>query len=75
MVLQLQHVLNDEGDRQRTRLILAEMLGPVTLLRDQETGENFAELDEPAERLLVQAVGESLKVVARAGFEPATFGL
>ena len=75
MIMQLQQVLNEDGDRQRTRRILAEMLGPVTLLRNRETGENFAELDEPAERLLNATVGESLKVVARAGFEPATFGL
>lgn len=51
------------------------MLGQVTLLRDAKSGEDFAELDEPVEQLLVQAVAESLKVVARAGFEPATFGL
>lgn len=66
MVLELQRVLTEEADRQQTRQILADMLGPVTLLRDRETGESFAELDEPAERLLSAAVGESLKVVARA---------
>ncbi len=66
IVLQLQQVLDDETDRAQTRRILAGMLGPVTLLRDEETGENFAELEEPAERLLMAAVGESLEVVARA---------
>jgi hypothetical protein len=38
----------------------------VTVGRDQETGEPFAELDEPADRLLFAAVGESLGVVAGA---------
>ena len=75
LVLQLQTVLSEDADRAKTRQLLADMLGPVTLVRDRATGENFAELDEPAERLLNAAVGESLKVVARAGFEPATFGL
>lgn len=75
MVLQLQEVLRDESDRTRTRQILADMLGQVTIGRDLETGETFAELEEPAERLLVAAVGESLGLVAGAGFEPTTFGL
>ncbi|CAN5343905.1 recombinase family protein [soil metagenome] len=75
MVLQLQQVLDEEGDRDRTRHILSEMLGPMTLVRDAESGEDFAELDGPAERLLFATVGESLGLVARAGFEPATFGL
>lgn len=63
MLLQLQQVLEGE-DRDRTRQILAEMIGPVTVL--QEGGEPFAELEEPAERLLLAAVGESLNVVAGA---------
>jgi hypothetical protein len=75
MVLQQQEVLRDETDRTRTRQILADMLGQVTIGRDLETGETFAELEEPAERLLVAAVGESLRLVAGAGFEPTTFGL
>ncbi len=75
LVDQLQQVLHDDSDRERTRRILSEMLGQVTIGRDLETGETFAELDEPAERLLAAAVGESMKVVAGAGFEPTTFGL
>ena len=39
-MMQLQQVLRDDSDRERTRNILAEMLGPVTLGRDAETGEN-----------------------------------
>ena len=75
MVLQLQEVLRDESDRTRTRQILTDMLGQVKIGRDLETGETFAELEDPAERLLVAAVGESLRLVAGAGFEPTTFGL
>lgn len=66
LVLQLQNVLEEETDRDRTRQLLADMLGQVTIGRDSETGETFAELDEPAERLLLAAVGESLEVVAGA---------
>lgn len=62
LVLQLQDVLNEHGDRQRTRQILADMLGPVTLIRDLESGENYAELEEPAERLLLATVSESLGI-------------
>ena len=66
MVLQLQEVLRDESDRTRTRQILTDMLGQVKIGRDLETGETFAELEDPAERLLVAAVGESLRLVAGA---------
>jgi hypothetical protein len=72
---QLQEVLAEEKDRVQTRQILAEVLGEVTVGRDRETGEVFADLEEPAERLLITAVGESLGLVAGAGFEPTTFGL
>ena len=72
-VLSLEEALTDDNDRIRTRQILADMLGTVTIGR--EGGETFAELDEPAERLLIAAVGESLGLVAGAGFEPTTFGL
>ena len=74
-MLQLKDALSVTGDRDRTRQILADMLGAVTLLKDRETGESFAEFEEPAERLLLAAVGAPLGMVARAGFEPATFGL
>ena len=74
-MLQLQEALSQDDDRQRTRQILADMLGAVTLLKDSETGESFAEFEEPAERLLLAVSGQPLGRVARAGFEPATFGL
>ena len=73
MMLQLKEVLAGEGDLARTRHILADMLGVVTIGRD-DAGV-YADLEEPAERLLVAVAGESLGLVARAGFEPATFGL
>ncbi len=74
LVLNLQTVLEEDKDRDRTRQMLADMLGTVVVGRDK-AGKAFADLDEPAERLLLKAVGESLKVVAGAGFEPTTFGL
>ena len=69
---QLQEVLQS-GDVDRTRPVLAEMLGPVTIVRDDEG--TWAQMAKPADRLLLQAMGGSLKVVAGAGFEPTTFGL
>ena len=74
MVLRLQETLDGLDDRARTRQILADMLGPVTIGRGED-GEVFAELEEPAERLLAAVAGESLGLVAGAGFEPTTFGL
>ena len=75
-LMQLQEVLNEEGERARTRTILADKIGPVTVGRYATSGEMYAEMEEPAERLLIAAVGgSSLILVAGAGFEPATFGL
>ena len=75
-LMQLQQVLNEEGERARTRAILADMIGLVTVGRDETSGEVYVEIEEPAERLLIAAVGgSSLILVAGAGFEPATFGL
>lgn len=69
-VVDLQRVLTDGAtatvDLARTRELLATMLGPVAIGRDATTGENYAELEEPAERLLQAAVGESLGMVAGA---------
>ena len=67
----------DGTERARMRTILADMLGPVIVGRDAETGNIYAEMQEPAERLLSAAVGgfSSRMLVAGAGFEPATFGL
>lgn len=65
-VLQLREAMEGDPDRDRTRTILAELLGPVRLVREESTGEDFAELQEPVERLLLAGVGESLNLVARA---------
>lgn len=65
MVLDLGGVLAGD-DRERARGLLADILGPVTIGTDAATGDVYADLDEPAERLLVQAVGAPLGVVAGA---------
>ncbi|MBV8603601.1 MAG: recombinase zinc beta ribbon domain-containing protein [Pelomonas sp.] len=70
---ELRRVLEEDTDRDRTRRLLADMLGPVLIGRDAETGETWAEIEKPAERLLL--LSGSLEVVAGAGFEPTTFGL
>lgn len=73
LVMQLQTVLEEEKDRDRTRQLLADIMGSVTIGRD-EAG-TYAEMEKPADRLLLQAMGGSLGLVAGAGFEPTTFGL
>ena len=69
---ELRKALEEESDRDHTRALLAELLGPVRLVRE---GKNlWAEMEEPATRLLV--AGSTLtEVVAGARFELATFGL
>ena len=74
MLLELQRRLESEKDRERTREILREMLGPITLVGD-DTGAIYAEMKNPAEQLLAVGGVMPLTLVARAGFEPATFGL
>ncbi|NCT85457.1 MAG: recombinase family protein [Comamonadaceae bacterium] len=71
-VLELQRVLDEDADRDRTRQLLADMLGPVLIGRDADTGATWAEMEKPAERL---ALNGSPVLVAGAGFEPTTFGL
>lgn len=63
MLLQLTAVLRDE-DRDRTRAILADIVGQVTVVH--EGGAIYADLIDPAARLVMQANGESLEVVAGA---------
>ena len=74
MLAELQRRLESEGDRERTRQILREMLGPITLVKD-EGGAIYAEVKNPAEQLIAVGGVMPLTVVARAGFEPATLGL
>ena len=64
MLLQLSDVLRSD-DLERTRTLIADMLGPITIVRDDEG--TWAEMAKPADRLLVQAMGGSLKLVAGAG--------
>ena len=71
-VQELRKALEDESDRDHTRALLAELLGPVRLVREGK--DLWAEIEEPAKRLLV-AGSTPLEVVAGARFELATFGL
>ena len=69
---ELRKALEEESDRDHTRALLAELLGPVRLVRE---GKNlWAEIEEPATRLLV-AGSTPTEVVAGARFELATCGL
>ena len=61
-LLQLQAVLDAEADRDQARTLLADLLGPVTLVTD-EAGA-WAEMEEPAAR--VALAGSPLEVVAGA---------
>jgi DNA invertase Pin-like site-specific DNA recombinase len=61
-MLDLRQALESEQDRDRTRALLAGMLGPVTLLRD-DAGD-WAEMEEPAAR--VALAGSPVGVVAGA---------
>lgn len=63
LLLQFGQVLEDQ-DRERTRTLLADIIGPVTVVHEGE--DVFAELEEPAARLLVAVAGESLGRVAGA---------
>lgn len=75
-LLDLQRELEAEEDRDRTRRLLADLLGPVVVGRDAEGP--YADLIEPAERLLVAAAGgSSLNLVAgarNAGYRRVRFG-
>ncbi|MBP6894296.1 MAG: recombinase family protein [Pseudacidovorax sp.] len=63
------------GTVAEARPVVAGLLGEIILCRNEETGESWAQMKEPAEQLLFAAAGGSLKMVARGGFEPPTFGL
>lgn len=63
-LLQLQQALESDADRQRTRELLAELLGPVTLTRDAEG--DWAEMEEPAARVALAGSTTPLTVVAGA---------
>jgi len=62
-LMQLRQALESDADRERTRELLAEVLGPVTLVRD-DVGD-WAEMEEPAARVAL-AGSTPLTVVAGA---------
>lgn len=69
------HAILDHGDGPDVhKKDLADLLASITMGRKGK-GASYAELEEPAERLLLAIAGESLVLVAGAGFEPTTFGL
>ena len=74
MLADLQRGLEEEGDRERTRELIRQMLGQVHLVQDAD-GVSWAKMRNPAEQLLAAGGGALLTVVAGAGFEPTTFGL
>ena len=76
LVMNLQETLSGRSAVAEARPVIAGLLGgAITLLRD-DVGNGWARMKNPAEQLLAAAVGgESLKMVAREGFEPPTFGL
>lgn len=49
--LEQKRVLDEDADRDRTRQLLADILGPVLIDRDADTGATWAEMEKPAERL------------------------
>jgi hypothetical protein len=61
-LLALRAELEAETDRDRTRALLADLLGPVELVRDAEG--DWAEVEEPAAR--VALAGSPVEVVAGA---------
>lgn len=74
MVVDLQHQLEQEENLERTRQLIREILGDVLIVKGPD-GATYAEMTNPAEQLLAAGGDALLTVVARAGFEPATFGL
>ncbi len=72
LMMRLKSALEAE-DRASVRSMLEQLLGQMTFSPE---GDDVAiGFDEPAERLLYATAGESLGMVAGAGFEPTTFGL
>ncbi len=74
LLADVQKRLESTSDMARTREIVAQILGPITLLKDDE-GVTWAQMQNPAEQLIAVGGGPLLTVVAEARFELATFGL
>lgn len=64
-LLQLQQALASTEDLERSRHALAEMLGPVVMTRDDAGW--WAEMEEPADRMLIAAVGGSVSSTGCGG--------
>lgn len=74
MLVDLQRHLEQEENLERTRQLIRDVMGEMVLVRDED-GAAYAEMTNPAEQLFAAGGVALLTVVARAGFEPATFGL
>jgi hypothetical protein len=61
MLLDLQQRLENNGDKERTRELIAQLLGPVRIVRD-EHGVTWAGMKNPAEQLFAVGGIESLIV-------------
>lgn len=66
-LMDLKKGLEDHPDRQRTRELLRQMLGTVTLIRDAE-GVTWAQMQNPAEQLF--AVGGTAFIGGCGGAQP-----
>lgn len=77
LVMNLKETLSGEASTvSEARPLIAGLLGAVTLRRDPETGESWAQMKNPAEQLLLAVASAGSPIlVARARFELATFGL
>lgn len=65
LLLQLQEALSAEDGLERSRQGLATLLGPIVLSRDDAGW--WAEMEEPAERMLVHAFGGSVSSTGCGG--------
>ncbi len=64
-LLQLREALSDEQHRDQARTLLASLLGRVVLTRDSEG--DWAEMEEPAQRVLAGSAPSTLVAGARNG--------
>lgn len=68
LLLDLRPALERVDDRERTRALIAQIIGPVELVRGED-GATYARLPDPTAGLLKAAGAESLIVVAGAGYQ------
>jgi site-specific DNA recombinase len=72
-LMDLNRVLRS-NDSDKVRTALTDIFGEIPL-EEEATGDTYALIAEPTERLLIASAGGSVMMVAGAGFEPTTFGL